>query len=372
MKIGFVLPLLNGADHLAGILAQIEGYGKVAVIEFCLSESNNERSLDGSYEIAERFNDVSFINMGRVKDRRSVLNKGLKIFYDAEYIVILRQGDFFLDIQYLLDELRLNDRITTRRYMFYRDFNHFFLDKKREVAFRNIREFGELNYSIDPFAISSSAGYALKDYNVRTLCIDNILSNFSMISSDEKRKNFLYQDQREKKRFTFGVEKAKDFLIDDIEEPFLKTIDEKTMFLNSVSHPWKVKGKEFLDNLPSFPFIGVDEWIECLGDKYADAAKNEYQDIKPRVFGRNCAFLSNFFESEGWDFSLEPEGEYDLMLSISQVPSIDEIETYLKENGNVIVINSLKRINDIKYETIYLEEDSGLFSFVSTKRRENE
>lgn len=376
MRIGFIIPVLNAADHLAGTLAQINDYGRTVVIEFVdpivdIAESNNGRSLDNTHKIVEAFDGVTLFSMGKVRNRCSALNKGLRVLSDAEYIIVLQQGDIFLDIQYLMEELRHNDIISTRRFRLWHDFEHYCLGREEEIAFKNIRGFGELRYNGDPYAVTLSNGHALKDHNVRTICIDNILANFRMVTSEEKRERMLYREQREIQDFSFGPAVMRDFCPADVEQPSLQTIDETVSFLNLVPHPWRKHDKDFLDNLPIFPSVGVDEWLECFDDDYVAAFVGERDFSKPRVLGFNCNELSSQFEAEGWEFSDEPTDKYDLICCVGVAPDMSVVTKYLKEHGRIIGIDIPRMISDPQYRTVFLEKREELFSFAIMRSSEN-
>lgn len=377
MKIGFILPILNAAEHLAGILAQINDIGKTIIVEYTDPttdplDSYNGRSYDDSYKIAEGFDGVDFISMGKVKDRRSAMNKGLKFLNGAEYIVMLQQGDFFLDIQYLIDELKSNDIISTRRIIFHENFGRYYLGGREEVAFRNIRKFGDLSYMNDPFSITSPNGHALKEHNVRTVCIENILTNFKLITSKSKRERILFKEAKERIRFTHGSEAVKDLRIENIEMPLSKPIDEATSFLNLVPHPWKDRDSSFFDDLPTFPVISIEEWQKCFGDEYTSSFGNVIQMKKPRVLGMNAHNLASQFEAEGWEYHTVPEGKFDMIYSVGEVPDINYVVAFLKEGGRIIIVDSKNMVNYSGYNTIFLRESNALFSFAIEKGNKNE
>jgi len=373
MRVGFIVPVLNAADHLAGTLAQIEDYGRVVVVEYVdstvgASESGKGRSLDDTYKIAEAFDGVTFLSMGKVKNRCTALNKGLSTLQDAEFIVVLQYGDFLLDIRYLMDEMQYKDVISTRRFRFWGDFGHYFLGRKEEIAFRNVRGFGDLRYTENPYNVMLSDGHALKDHNVSVMCMDNVLANFRMVTSPEKRKRMYYREQREEKLFSFGDVAARNFRFEDVKMPSVKSIDDGTSFLGLVPHPWKNNGKSFFDKLPTFPAINTDDWRRCFGEEYVEMFIGGSGSAKLRVLGLNCHSLSSQFESEGWEFSAKPYGKFDLIFSVGDIPDINGMSGYLREGGRIIVVDSSDRVDSLEYETMFLKEDKGLFSFALARR----
>lgn len=377
MKIGFILPILNAAEHLAGILAQVNDIGKTVVIEYTDPitdplDSYNEKSYDDSYKIAEEFDGVDFISMGKVKDRCSAMNKGLRLLNEAEYIIMLQQGDFFLDIQYLIDELKSNDIISTRRIIFHESFGRYYLGVREEIAFKNIRKFGVLSYINDPFTITSPNGHALKEHNVRVVCIENILTNFKLITSKDKRERILFREVKEKTKFTYGIDAVRDLRIENIEKPLSKKIDKATSFLNLVPHPWKDRDSSFFDDLPTFPVISTEEWKKCFGDEYTSSFGNVVKMEKPRVLGMNAHHLASQFESEGWEYHTIPEGEFDMIYSVGEVPDINYVIAFLKEGGRIIIVDSKKMVNYSGYNIIFLRESNELFSFAIEKGNQNE
>jgi len=367
IKIGFILPILNGGEHLLMLLPQIVNRGKVAIIEGAdglndPSEHRNYLSVDKTRRIIKEFSTIIHCPLGKTSDPRNLLNKGLQLLNDADYFVILQQGDYFHDLERLLYELPIYDFIMTRKVTFWKDFEHYFIERK-EIAFRNV---GKLEYHDSIDRVQLPDGSDLKTIGYNGFSANSIVVNFRYITSAEKRKKIRMKETKLRRLFKNGLVAAKSTTLDHVQELQTKVVS-KGSFLRGISHPWKDKEEDFFDRLSVFP--SIDDPAGRKISRRQTRVLSPYDDGSLlRVLAWNCPDLKNKFESEGWEFSTDKSGKYDMICVVGEVPPRNEIKSLLKREGRLIVIDSPEIMTDPEFDLIFLEEKNNNYSFSLSRR----
>lgn len=366
MRVAFILHVLNAAEHLAGLLLQTTKYGEVVVIESVdpfndVSESRRLHSVDATEKIVEKFSDVVFMRLGKVGDPRHALNKALGFLNSANYFIILRQGDFFLDIEQLLYELEGNDVITTKRLYFWKNFQRFFVGQEEELAFRNLKD---LVYKDSITSVSFHNGARLSSLNLPQTSVKRAIVNLRYVTSPSKIHKLRIHEERVEKFYESGILAAKN--VKTFEEPSSLCTAEDGDFMTDLKHPWKGSPEKFFESLPSFPSITLDDWEKCINGKTPANVQYEIETLK--ALGLSDSSLRKRFEAEGWDCDGRKDKKHDLVYSIGKVPDLYDLESTLNPKGRVVVLDAPGILTNSRYTILFLEERSGRYSFVAKRR----
>jgi hypothetical protein len=372
MKIGFIIPVLNAADSIAGLLMQINGFGKAIVIEYIdpfrdVSESERGKSVDDTHRIVEKFDDATFMRIGKVADKRTALNKGLQILDSSDYFVILQQGDYLLNLDNLLEVMKDNDVIVSNRIRFWRGFERYYLERDTEFAFRNMRGRERLRYTHDPFHVNFANGKLLNYYSLKTFDMGDSIANFAFVTSTSKVMKLYAHNLRTTAFHKYGKVAADCIMNDSRLQP--EQLSSATAIVNAhkIEHPWVGRSEKFFSTLPSFPALGIELWDHA---KPLNASNKQTSEIVPsRVLLINARNMKSKFESEGWEVDTKSNGKYDLIVSIGQVPIIRSMILLMKANCKLIMIDTEYHIGDPRMMLVYLEENDNKYSYVLKKKR---
>jgi len=365
-----MIPVLNGGEHLALLLKQIIEFGKIVVVEGAdgLNEASEHRSylsVDMTREIIGQFENVIYSPLGKSSDPRNLLNKGLQLLDDVDFIFRLDQSDYILDIERLMHSVNEAEYILAKRKTLWIDFEHFFTEIV-ELGFRN---FDGVRYSnsLEKVQLPEADSFQASGYQPKL--IRNVVANLRYVTSFEKRRKILMKEAKLSRLFSNGIIAAKNTMSEHIKIPDKILQISEDDILREIEHPWRNKGRKFFESLPVFPSIS-DSDSGILRRTNFRVLKSDNSPDFPKALGWNCPWLKSKFEAEGWQFSEERKGKFDLIYSVNEIPSRNELLGLLRSNGKLVVIDADSSILDQEFEIEFLEKKTNKSSFTAIRRYE--